>query len=241
VNNQTAVDRAAAIADAIGPTMLLGLQDAELFDEPGRERIREWVKWISETVAALPAVLPATADRAAVLREAAELGRELSRQGYSAQEIARKLDRMADEAQPARPAHACRNCLGVDPDTCLANQDRPGTECGARHYQHPDTVCTEPGGHYQRATDPHAGPLILDGRECGRVAWDEPAVEAQPAQPQTGEAEPVLLRWGLDDILYGDDDATTVLLSGPAGEPYWLELEPDRAAALRQALDSPTS
>lgn len=34
--------------------------------------------------------------RAEVLREAAELGRELSRQGYSAQEIAKKLDRMAD-------------------------------------------------------------------------------------------------------------------------------------------------
>jgi hypothetical protein len=41
-----------------------------------------------------------TTPRAAVLREAAEVGRELSRQGYSAQEIARKLDRMADEAQP---------------------------------------------------------------------------------------------------------------------------------------------
>jgi hypothetical protein len=40
--------------------------------------------------------------RAAVLREAAEFGRELSRQGYSAQEIAKKLDRMADEAQGAR-------------------------------------------------------------------------------------------------------------------------------------------
>ncbi|MGW1121091.1 hypothetical protein ACWD5B_28940 [Streptomyces tanashiensis] len=37
--------------------------------------------------------------RATVLREAAELGRELSRQGYSAQEIANRLDRMADEAE----------------------------------------------------------------------------------------------------------------------------------------------
>ena len=35
--------------------------------------------------------------RAAVLREAAELGRQLSRDGYSAQEIAARLDRMADE------------------------------------------------------------------------------------------------------------------------------------------------
>ena len=50
-------DRVKAIADAIGPVMLLGLQNAELFDEPGQERIRDWIKWISETVAALPAVM----------------------------------------------------------------------------------------------------------------------------------------------------------------------------------------
>lgn len=37
--------------------------------------------------------------RAAVLREAAELGRQLSRQGYSAQEIAARLDRMAEEGR----------------------------------------------------------------------------------------------------------------------------------------------
>lgn len=45
--------------------------------------------------------LPAAPSRADVLREAAELGRELSRQGYSAQEIANRLDRMADEATTA--------------------------------------------------------------------------------------------------------------------------------------------
>jgi hypothetical protein len=66
-----ATDRTALIADAIGPTMLLGLQDAELFDEPGRERIRDWIKWISETVAALPT------DRTAVLREAADIAESL--------------------------------------------------------------------------------------------------------------------------------------------------------------------
>jgi hypothetical protein len=37
--------------------------------------------------------------RSAALREAAELGRELSRQGYSAQEIAARLDRMAEETR----------------------------------------------------------------------------------------------------------------------------------------------
>lgn len=51
--------------------------------------------------------------------------------------------------------------------------------------------------------------------------------------------EPTLLRWGLDDLEYGDDGSVTVLLSGPAGEPYWLELEPERAAALRDGLAGP--
>lgn len=47
-------DRAAVIANAIGPTMLIGLQDAELVGEPGRKRIEAWITWISETAAALP-------------------------------------------------------------------------------------------------------------------------------------------------------------------------------------------
>lgn len=41
------------IDDAIRPTMLLGLQDAELFDAPGAERIGEWADWISNKVAEL--------------------------------------------------------------------------------------------------------------------------------------------------------------------------------------------
>ena len=53
------------------------------------------------------------------------------------------------------------------------------------------------------------------------------------------QTEPVQLRWGLDDVQYGDDDSTIVMLSGPAGEPYWLELDAERAAALRQALVPP--
>lgn len=41
------------IVTAIGPTMLIGLQDAELHDEPGEQRIREWVSWIADTVTPL--------------------------------------------------------------------------------------------------------------------------------------------------------------------------------------------
>jgi hypothetical protein len=46
--------------------------------------------------------------------------------------------------------------------------------CGAPHHLYPDTLCTEPAGHYRRDRDPHAGPLIVDGRERGGAAWDEP-------------------------------------------------------------------
>lgn len=53
------------------------------------------------------------------------------------------------------------------------------------------------------------------------------------------ETEPVPLRWGLDDVMYGDDDTTTLLLSGPDREPYWLELDPERTAALQDCLTGP--
>jgi hypothetical protein len=46
--------------------------------------------------------------------------------------------------------------------------------CGAPHHLYPDTLCTEPAGHYRRDRDPHAGPLIVGGRERGGAAWDEP-------------------------------------------------------------------
>jgi hypothetical protein len=51
---------------------------------------------------------------------------------------------------------------------------------------------------------------------------------------------PTPLRWGLNDVLWGDDDTVTVLLSGPDREPYWLELDPERAAVLRQDMAGPT-
>ncbi|MEU6237387.1 hypothetical protein [Kitasatospora sp. NPDC047058] len=38
---------------AIRPAMLIGLQDAELYDEPGRERIGEWADFITSWVLAV--------------------------------------------------------------------------------------------------------------------------------------------------------------------------------------------
>jgi hypothetical protein len=60
----------------------------------------------------------------------------------------------------------------------------------------------------------------------------------EPTTPVADATDPTPLRWGLDDVLLGDDDSVIVLLSGPQGEPYWLELEPDRAAALRRNLEN---
>ncbi len=54
----------------------------------------------------------------------------------------------------------------------------PADPCGQPHYDYPETLCTQPAGHYRLHRDPHAGPLIIDGRERGGAAWDEP--EEQP-------------------------------------------------------------
>jgi hypothetical protein len=48
------------------------------------------------------------------------------------------------------------------------------TTCGQPHHNYPETLCTELAGHYIRDRDPHAGPLVVAGREIGGAAWDEP-------------------------------------------------------------------
>ncbi|WP_030319658.1 hypothetical protein [Streptomyces flavochromogenes] len=56
--------------------------------------------------------------------------------------------------------------------------------------------------------------------------------------PTTAD-DPVQLRWGLGDVLHSDDDTVIVCMSGPDREPYWLELDAERAAALRDDLADP--
>lgn len=53
------------------------------------------------------------------------------------------------------------------------------------------------------------------------------------------ERDPIALRWGLNDVEWCDDDTTRVLLSGPDREPYYVELEPEQAAVLREDLAGP--
>ena len=67
-------------------------------------------------------------------------------------------------------------------------------------------------------------------------AADELRGMADEAEQDDGPVEPVVLRWGLDDGLIGDDGSVTLLLSGPRGEPYTLDLDPARAAALLACL-----
>jgi hypothetical protein len=79
------------------------------------------------------------------------------------------------------------------------------------------------------------------------VNWLGAAVAAglmPPADSSTAIADadnPTQLRWGLDDVQWGDDDSVIVMLSGPDREPYWLELDQERAAVLRQNLAGPAA
>lgn len=59
--------------------------------------------------------------------------------------------------------------------------------CGLPHYTWPETVCTEPDGHYRPELDPHAGPLVIDGRQRGGCSWDQPT---QPPEPPMPDATP---------------------------------------------------
>ncbi|GGU84425.1 hypothetical protein GCM10010275_19350 [Streptomyces litmocidini] len=76
-----------------------------------------------------------------------------------------------------------------------------------------------------------------DGIDPG-TCLANPERTASVPDPTTAD-DPVQLRWGLGDVLHGDDDTVTVCLSGPDREPYWLGLDADRAAALRDDLAGP--
>ncbi|MCJ0875657.1 hypothetical protein [Streptomyces sp. AP-93] len=78
-------------------------------------------------------------------------------------------------------------------------------------------------------------PAFAEGRH------DRASRQATGGSDPTAADDPVPLRWGYGDVLHGDDDTTIVCLSGPDGQPYWLELEPERAQALRDDLTPPVA
>lgn len=76
--------------------------------------------------------------------------------------------------------------------------------------------------------------------ERGAQAPEGHPTPEKPSQAaQSPVADPVPLRWGLNDVMWGDDDTTIVMLSDEERRPYWLELDPERAAVLREDLAGP--
>ena len=80
--------------------------------------------------------------------------------------------------QPMSHIGDCRTCGISYQDAKRQHQTDDDAVCGLPHYDYPESTCTQPTGHHRHARTPHGGPLIINGRECGAVAWDEPE---QPA------------------------------------------------------------
>lgn len=107
------------------------------------------------------------------------------------------------------------------------------------------TVMLQGGGRCEKRAD-HRPPGSDDPHtpEPAVVQPDPAVVErfiqhmASQPDPTTAD-DPTPLRWGHGDVLHGDDDSVIVCLSGPDREPYWLELDAERAAAFRRDLAPP--
>jgi hypothetical protein len=165
-------DRTAVIAAAIGPNMLLSLQDAELAGAQGAERIQDWIKWISETVAALPAAVPvdrAGGDRAARWEAAAHAaGREVDRNALAAYMAVADAEQAELEAIDTRVMEkADREC---DEHISAGRAFRQLAErTQAWGQQHRDRWVHIPGGyeicHPQQPNSPRATPEAAEGAQ----------------------------------------------------------------------------
>jgi hypothetical protein len=101
---------------------------------------------------AVLAILPAPVDRATVLRELADKAEE-----WDGHITVQELRRLAAEATPAvvaavpgqadSEAHACSNCEGIDPGTCLMNPGRPPEQCPNSEFDGYGLQCQKPAGH----------------------------------------------------------------------------------------------
>ncbi|WP_228988618.1 hypothetical protein [Streptomyces sp. DH8] len=128
------------------------------------------------------------------------------------------------------------------PDTSPTPADRPADllRAAVRAIHALKSPMPEGSRHYQSGWDDGLE-AAMDAVRDMDLAVARQLLGASAAAPPVEEQEPTPLRWGLDDVMYGDDDTTTVLLSGPGREPYWLELDPERTAALRDALAGPAA
>ncbi|MDX2766443.1 hypothetical protein [Streptomyces europaeiscabiei] len=153
---------------------------------------------------AVLAVLPAPADRAAVLREAAEVVRSMD-SDYALQEAAEHLDGLAVEADEEREAQAhldqlaeelaaaIASCPGyeMNPNPCRCPCEGCKHNCGAHDPQPAVGACVA-------AEAPHT--VAPDAHSCGNcdgidpdsflTNLDRPAVKAQQAATKTPDEEP---------------------------------------------------
>jgi hypothetical protein len=201
---------------------------------PGRRWADCEYRWRADAEAdadAVLSVLPASIDRAAVLEEAADrlaaraeaFTHALEQAGWmgAVEELrafvagatsAAGLHRAADETETE--AHACPNCDGIDPDSCLMNADRaaeaPATECSAQHRRFDDgRLCIRAAQHHGDHIDergfhwsdtvavyPLADSTFRTGvnpRAGLRRAADEtPAAQAEPATDLPARLEATL-------------------------------------------------
>lgn len=127
---------------------------------------------------------------------------------------------LADAWVPCSPAW-----IAANPGQCPSTPRVPGPE-GVSHL-HPAVLGED-------VVDEMSASLARDG-----FGDDEIADMLGPGVTDGEAPEPIQLRWGLDDVMWGDDDSVIVMMSGPGREPYRLELDPERAAVLRQNLAGP--
>lgn len=139
------------------------------------------------------------------------------------------------------PMGPCPVCIDADAvaegrDGLMPYPCPTGRRAGAQNCEPPSfRAASEPAGAPVAAEQPAGVPESHPDRHSASQA----PLRAPDGADIAAADNPTPLRWGLGDVLWGDDDTVTVLLSGPGGEPYWLELDQERAAVLREDLAGP--
>jgi hypothetical protein len=116
--DQPPADLRTRIAEAIRPQMLIGLQDAELYDEPGTERINEWADSIADWAASvvqpeLDRLRIGALDREALLadaRDALKAAGQTEAHGDDWPAIAAAITALAAERDRLRAELAAARC-----------------------------------------------------------------------------------------------------------------------------------
>lgn len=169
---------------------------------------------------------------AQIMRRCAEFVRD-TYSGEWADDAAATLERDADVAERGCPGYGDAGRGDTVAERQLAN---------CKHCGRPRAACLA-------ASAPPAAPLSASQPSSVSESAQSPAGTAegalrdpqapgipQPTEDLASADNPTHLRWGLNDVLWSDDDSVIVMLSGPDREAYWLELDPERAAVLREDL-----